>query len=338
MDFDKTMESLGEMGCDVLAFKFGGREEWEKLGRTIWQGGRCSRDTFGCPDCAGTGSKKDPVSHDQANLKAMGDGFRSAWKSKPTSPTGSSGDKCKACDGSGKCKVPLDCMEAEQTGDGKCSVCGADWSNGWDALGKSSGDLLLAAAAHQCGANKADIVDCMLALDNLSSCRDMDSLKAAFGVAGTLGAKMATSTAKGYAINYLGSAITKELTNYLGNDLKVSLNLHAGKVGGLLDMAGLPKTLEFDLVEKIKRYGMAKCREKLGLGFTENSTLLLEKAQEFTADLTARRRMHGLSCLSSRCYMGRREHFGRRLAENSSPRFAALVLAIKEQGFEFRYD
>merc|ERR1711964_827514 len=75
-------------------------------------------------------------------------------------------------------------------GDGKCSVCNADWSSGWDAYAKSSGDLLFAAAAHQKGVDKEDIKQFVLALDEMTtSDNTWESLAALIGAKGKVKCK-----------------------------------------------------------------------------------------------------------------------------------------------------
>merc|ERR1711964_105829 len=171
---------------------------------------------------------------------------------------------------------------------------------GWNAIA-STGDLFLAAAAYKSGVPAEDIKACLLAL------KELDGGKLVANVE-KVGVTMAISVVKSQATAWLGDGIANELTN-LG-------------VG------------EFT-TGQIKQYAMAKCREKLGLGFTKNivgpfNVLGKRRRMMFTPRIAY--------CLPSRCSTGKKGHSGRRLAEGSFPPFAALVLAIEEQSFVFRYD
>jgi len=228
---------------------------------------------------------------------------------------------------------------------GDCSVCGAKWSQGWSAMKSSTGDLVLAAVAHQHGVDEKDITNCMVALGEFYNCpNDMAALGKLLTTTGTLAGKAAVSAAKAQAMNYVGKTVTNGIIDYLGKDLvaklakarnmvKLKVDLPAGNIGGkLLDMAGLPKAIEIDVVEKLKRYAMAKCREKLGQGFTDLD--MTHGAGYFNNVIGKRRRM--LGDLSPAAKKG---SSGRRLAAKNFDRsFVALALAIEDQGFVFCYD
>lgn len=365
MSWKQTMTGLGANVCgDLLSFHVGAtKDQWLKLGKSIYKYGKCTRD----------GTKENPTCLPGKCTKGVEEHITEETCTEDSTRT--------TCE-----------WKSMKTDDDKCSECGADWGTGWDLL-KSCGDVLLAVAAKKAGLDAQLIRTCIISLDEIRRCKDLKSLKAVLCNRGKeLGIRYGTSQ----AFKWLGPKITARLNEYLGKDANTYFkDLHKrftfklcdlprlpqGTVIGDLFNSKLPEKIEVDLLEKIKTFFMVQCRRKLGhniadtcqelmgqvgaepgaksetsgngaLGWFKGKTTgwmprgepLPPKTPHYgtvepssilplSSAWNNRRRMLGdLSPVT------KRGHSSHRLAEqNFTNNLTALILAIEEQGFEFCY-
>jgi len=431
------------MGLDVLAFKFGGRKEWEQLGRFVYEGfGKCGRDPAACPDCYGKGT----VDKDQSKKKTKTNMWSRTFQAKCGTCNGSG--KCSECSGhcqradneltkkiahktqaecdatgkctwikecgglgayktsAGKCSeckspwnevIPqacsnyydvskrhstkeacekdkrckkttcewIDCLKAKGTLNGNCSVCGAEWSTGWNAAGNCIGDLALAATAFKLGQAPEDIKATMRALRELNDMRDQASLFRFLRRIGKVGVNYGIAVGYDWGMDILGKAFAEKVTEFLGKDVwdkitdplnkyrQMDLTPYLNKAAGtVMQTATGSKTLEFaNPVEMIKQYAMASLREKFGLGFGKKLAdrcgplkalqKLRGKRRRRMQSSRRRRLLNDPFAHSSGCYVDKKGYSGS-IAEHTClypvPPFASLVKVIEEQGFKFHYD
>jgi len=278
-------------------------------------GCKCSRDPSHCPKCAGHGSiEVDKLSsrgvkcefcngtgnvtdfHNCSNL----DVFRRHKTEEACLASTRFTEKDKDVF---KCEW-ITCKEAEETDDFKCSVCDADWDRSWNAIGLQTADLVLAAAAYKYNVDHKQIKQFALAMTELASNPNMENLLGLCKKGGELVADTLMNNQKSELLNFLGNDFAKKIKPYIGQFA----------------------------TGKLRQFAEAKCREKMGMGFTKNpatgtniAATVTKKYQEFLSPAKSRRRR----MLSSRL---RQEEYS-----DCFPPFTALALAIEEEGFNFCY-
>jgi len=322
---------LGKGLCrDVLSF-YGvptEKEKWVNLGKSIYKIGQCSREP----------------TDDQ-----------------PACPAAVCGESAKTKD--------------VATGESKCSVCGAHWGTGWDIVYSGGDILLAAAALKfqvnaetikKCILSLNELRKCK---DMKSLMAVLEKDKESYKEFGKMAGK---KIAKSLVIQFLGAnVISGWLKDYFNQDVKeVIKNFRARWKFKICDMPKLPAALpgqklldyampavlEFDVVEKMKAFFMVQCRQRLGSYYAADLDELIGSVGKDEKDTTygwarnkasgwmggagteGRRRLNEFSsnCLPQRCCVGGEEHSGCLTeARCVYPPFAALKLAIEDQGFEF---